>query len=267
MTREVRSAKLVWVRSQHPLVQLLSQGYQSEIYYYLNDHLGPPQELLNGKGQIAWSAAYRAYGNLAVAFVESVPQPLRFQGQYFDAESGLHYNRYRYYSPETARFITPDPIGLAGGLNQTQYVPNPTGWVDPLGLANALGDCPPSIKFINPKTIQYSQDSINPHFSDGNKINDLIFRLKNDPSYINQVEPIRRVRMVDLPVEVQEKLLSQGAHKHSVFSLDNRRLYAAKEAGISQIPTRWATPDDLKGINLVDRFSTKTGGKNIRVRN
>ncbi|WP_337049669.1 RHS repeat-associated core domain-containing protein [Serratia fonticola] len=63
-------------------------------------------------------------------------QPLRFQGQYFDAESGLHYNRYRYYSPETARFITPDPIGLAGGLNQTQYGPNPTGWVDLLGLAS-----------------------------------------------------------------------------------------------------------------------------------
>ncbi|MBE0147995.1 hypothetical protein FOT80_01115 [Serratia fonticola] len=106
------------------------------MYYHLNDHQGTPQEQVNGKGQIVWSAAYRAYGNLAVAFVESVPQALRFQGQYFDAESGLHYNRYRYYSPETARFITPDPIGLAGGLNQTQYVPNPTGWVDPLGLAS-----------------------------------------------------------------------------------------------------------------------------------
>ncbi|MFV8983331.1 RHS repeat domain-containing protein, partial [Serratia fonticola] len=89
-----------------PLAQLLGKGRKSEIYYYLTDHLGTPQELVNGKGQIAWSAAYRAYGNLAVAFVESVPQPLRFQGQYFDAESGLHYNRYRYYSPETARFIT-----------------------------------------------------------------------------------------------------------------------------------------------------------------
>ncbi len=99
-----------------------------------------PLAQLLGKGQIAWSVAYRAYGNLAVAFVESVPQPLRFQGQYFDAESGLHYNRYRYYSPETARFITPDPIGLAGGLNQTQYVPNPTGWVDPLGLAGVPCD-------------------------------------------------------------------------------------------------------------------------------
>ncbi|WP_312847557.1 RHS repeat-associated core domain-containing protein [Serratia fonticola] len=49
-----------------------------------------------------------------------------------------------YYSPETARFITPDPIGRTGGLNQTQYVPNPTGWVDPLGLASVPGNCPPA---------------------------------------------------------------------------------------------------------------------------
>lgn len=128
-----------------PLAQLLGKGRKAEIYYYLNDHLGTPQELVNGKGQVAWSVAYRAYGNLAVAFVETVGQPLRFQGQYYDSESGLHYNRHRYYSPETARFITPDPIGLAGGLNQTQYVPNPTGWVDPLGLASAQGDCPPRV--------------------------------------------------------------------------------------------------------------------------
>uniref|UniRef100_UPI0018E3B3A3 RHS repeat domain-containing protein n=1 Tax=unclassified Serratia (in: enterobacteria) TaxID=2647522 RepID=UPI0018E3B3A3 len=126
-----------------PLAQLLGKGRKSEIYYYLTDHLGTPQELVNCKGQVAWSAAYRVYGNLAVAFVGAVAQPLRFQGQYFDAESGLHYNRYRYYSPDTARFITPDPIGLAGGLNQTQYVPNPTGWVDPLGLASVKGGCPP----------------------------------------------------------------------------------------------------------------------------
>ncbi|MGL5386823.1 MAG: RHS repeat-associated core domain-containing protein [Serratia sp. (in: enterobacteria)] len=112
------------------LAQLLGKGRKSEIYYYLTDHLSTPQELVNG--------------NLAVAFVNSVPQPLRFQGQYHDVESGLHYNRYRYYSPETARFITPDPIGLAGGLNQTQYVPNPTGWVDPLGLASVPGGCPPN---------------------------------------------------------------------------------------------------------------------------
>jgi len=68
---------------------------------------------------------------------------LRFQGQYFDAESGLHYNRHRYYDPEIGRYLTPDPIKLAGGLNQYQYTPNPTGWVDPLGLS---GNCPPPNK-------------------------------------------------------------------------------------------------------------------------
>ncbi|WP_285380126.1 RHS repeat-associated core domain-containing protein, partial [Pseudomonas sp. efr-133-R2A-59] len=74
---------------------------------------------------------------------EQLEQPLRFQGQYFDAESGLHYNRHRYYNPDIGRYLTPDPIKLAGGLNGYQYTPNPTGWIDPLGLN---GNCPPPNK-------------------------------------------------------------------------------------------------------------------------
>jgi len=72
--------------------------------------------------------------------VAEIDNPLRFQGQYYDAETGLHYNRHRYYNPNTGHFLTPDPIKLAGGLNHYQYVPNPTGWVDPLGLSSI--DCP-----------------------------------------------------------------------------------------------------------------------------
>jgi RHS repeat-associated protein len=89
-----------------------------------------------------WSAKYRAYGNLAALDVSEIDNPLRFQGQYFDAETGLHYNRHRYYNPGTGRFLTPDPIKLAGGLNSYQYVPNPTGWVDPLGLSSGPTNCP-----------------------------------------------------------------------------------------------------------------------------
>ncbi|MGY3898685.1 MULTISPECIES: RHS repeat domain-containing protein [Aeromonas] len=63
---------------------------------------------------------------------------VQLEGEGQDAETGLHYNRHRYYQP----FITPDPIGLAGGLNNYQYAPNPTGWVDPLGLTNIPGQCP-----------------------------------------------------------------------------------------------------------------------------
>jgi RHS repeat-associated protein len=66
-------------------------------------------------------------------------QPLRFQGQYYDTETGLHYNRFRYYDPDVGRFTTQDPIGLLGGVNNYQYAPNPMVWVDPLGLAKMSG--------------------------------------------------------------------------------------------------------------------------------
>ena len=72
--------------------------------------------------------------HIATRTGEPVYQPLRYQGQYFDAGTGLHYNRFRYYDPDAVRFISQDPIGLAGGINLYQYAPNPLVWVDPLGL-------------------------------------------------------------------------------------------------------------------------------------
>ena len=62
-------------------------------------------------------------------------------GQYFDKESGLHYNRHRYYDPESSQYLSSDPIGLAGGLTPQSYVHNPNGWVDPLGLAKSGALC------------------------------------------------------------------------------------------------------------------------------
>ncbi len=84
---------------------------------------------------------YYAYSRLYLKHKEDIHNPLRFQGQYFDAESGLHCNRHRYYNPNNGRFITADPIGLAGGLNNYQYVKNPTGYIDPLGLADVPMAC------------------------------------------------------------------------------------------------------------------------------
>ncbi|WP_252413553.1 RHS repeat domain-containing protein, partial [Aeromonas veronii] len=125
-----------------PLVQLEGEGQDAEVFHYQLDHLGTPLALTRDNGATAWQVRYRAYGNVWREDIAEVATPLRFQGQYFDAESGLHYNRHRYYQPETGRFITPDPIGLAGGLNNYQYAPNPIGWVDPLGLSNVPGQCP-----------------------------------------------------------------------------------------------------------------------------
>ena len=115
-------------------------------YHYQLDHLGTPQELTSADGEIVWSAHYRAYGEIARLDVGIIDNPLRFQGQYFDAEIGLHYNRHRYYNPDIGRYLTPDPVKLAGGINGYRYVPNPTGWVDPLGLSKCPGGdgCKPS---------------------------------------------------------------------------------------------------------------------------
>ncbi len=77
---------------------------------------------------------YKTYGNLALKDVEDVENNLRFQGQYFDQETGLHYNRHRYYNPNTGQFTQQDPIGLLGGLNNYQYANNPIQWIDPFGL-------------------------------------------------------------------------------------------------------------------------------------
>ena len=64
---------------------------------------------------------------------------LRFPGQYFDPETGLHYNQQRYYDPVTGSYLTPDPFGLAPAPNPHAYVPNPLQQIDPLGLT----PCPP----------------------------------------------------------------------------------------------------------------------------
>ncbi|MFI8224357.1 RHS repeat-associated core domain-containing protein [Pseudomonas sp. NPDC085632] len=147
-----------------PLALLDGKGPKKACpFYYQLDHLGTPQELTDYSGDIVWSAQYDAYGKVAaltLAGEDYLNQPLRFQGQYFDAESGLHYNRHRYYDPRLGRYLTPDPIKLAGGLNQYQYVPNPTGWVDPLGLSS---NCPPkgrkSINCSKPDDVELPQVS------------------------------------------------------------------------------------------------------------
>jgi len=106
----------------------------NDIYYYHLDHLGTPKEMTNKLGDVVWKVGYKAFGNVAYKEVEEIENNLRFQGQYFDEETGLHYNRHRYYNPNSGQFISQDPIGLSGGINNYQYVPNPVVWIDPFGL-------------------------------------------------------------------------------------------------------------------------------------
>ena len=95
-----------------------------------------PEELTDEAGEIVWECSYQLWGKPVqeIAHTE-IQQNLRYQGQYLDRETGLHYNIFRYYDPDTGRFIQPDPIGLAGGFNLYQYAPNPITWIDPWSWA------------------------------------------------------------------------------------------------------------------------------------
>ncbi|WFE71025.1 RHS repeat-associated core domain-containing protein [Halomonas sp. M1] len=112
---------------------------------YITDALGSPMQLVTPSGQPRWLAEpddWAAVKNQRA--VRNVTQPIRFQGQWHDEESGLYYNRHRYYDPQQGRYISQDPIGLNGGTNLYGYVTNPTGMVDPLGLSGLAGSRPDS---------------------------------------------------------------------------------------------------------------------------
>ncbi|WP_122690151.1 RHS repeat-associated core domain-containing protein [Pseudomonas viridiflava] len=119
-----------------PLARVDGNGALQKIRYYHNDLNGLPEQLTETDGHTVWQARYRVWGNTVEEIRESYyleEQNLRFQGQYLDRETGLHYNTFRFYDPDIGRFTTPDPIGLDGGLNTYTYGPNPIGWVDPWG--------------------------------------------------------------------------------------------------------------------------------------
>ena len=126
--------------SYEPLARIDRNGNQEQhIYYFHTDLNGMPEELTDEAGEIVWECSYQLWGKpiQEIAHTE-IQQNLRYQGQYLDRETGLHYNTFRYYDPDTGRFTQPDPIGLLGGYNLYQYAPNGFTWIDPLGLKCGL---------------------------------------------------------------------------------------------------------------------------------
>ena len=145
-----------------------------KIYHYHCNHLGTPQELSDDKGDIIWLSYDRAWGgsfdtlykqqfvdNWAVS--ENELQPFKFQGQSLDTETGLHYNRFRYYDSDVGMFVSRDPIELLGGSNNFQYTTNPINWTDPWGLRQIGYACADSaakaaLNSANPKSIRLNKE-------------------------------------------------------------------------------------------------------------
>ena len=205
-----------------------NRGGQSVVFHYHLDHLGTPQEMSDARGEVVWAADLKAWGQVRIKFVEKIQNPLRFQGQYCDEETGLHYNRFRYYSPGEGRFINQDPIGLNGGFNSYQYARNPIAWIDPFGLIgcdSSEGD------------IRWSQSQKSWVDSEGNAV-------EHPTSLIG-------------PQETQHILYgdSRGGGHMSGADITN-----PAAAGKSQFPASWSEADVAHGVSDVatDPASTVT---------
>ncbi|HAK2952878.1 TPA: type IV secretion protein Rhs [Salmonella enterica] len=122
------------------MAQVLGRGEKTRVRWFRNGLNGSPEALTDSDGVVKWRQQWpaRLWGrerHEVLKDAHGVMQNLRFQGQYLDRETGLHYNLFRYYDPDCGRFTQPDPIGLMGGINLYAYAPNPLSWIDPLGLA------------------------------------------------------------------------------------------------------------------------------------
>ena len=121
-------AEYIWLDGS-PLAFVQS----GQTYHVHVDHLGTPKALTDASGQVVWKASYSPFGKASIT-TQGPTFNLRFPGQYYDAETGLHYNWRRYYDPNTGRYISSDPIGLAGGINTYAYaLSNPYSYMDPTG--------------------------------------------------------------------------------------------------------------------------------------
>jgi RHS repeat-associated protein len=134
-------------RGLHPVAQTeritAADAPQEEIdsrfFSIVTDLIGTPTELVDEHGDLAWRTRSTLWGTTSWSANSTTYTPLRFPGQYYDPETGLHYNYFRHYDPESARYLTPDPLGLVPAPNPTTYVRNPHGQSDSLGLAP---ECP-----------------------------------------------------------------------------------------------------------------------------
>jgi RHS repeat-associated protein len=120
--------------------QRLAKVISGNIFHYHNNQMGTPELMTAQNNTVVWEASYDPFGRAYVNEAATRSNPFRFPGQQYDSETGLHYNYFRYYNPKLGRYLTPDPIGLAGGINPYVYVLNdPINAVDPWGLQQRRG--------------------------------------------------------------------------------------------------------------------------------
>ncbi|MFE3017103.1 DUF6531 domain-containing protein [Streptomyces sp. NPDC059256] len=214
--------------SIHGFADTTSQSeFDARFLAIVTDLVGTPVELVTSDGTLAWQSRTTLWGTPLPAIGGGVGCPLRFPGQYADEETGLHYNYFRHYDPETARYTTPDPLGLVPAPNAVAYVRNPHSWADHLGLAGEP-------EWANPDELNFSQRTVSP--------NDYVEKMRSGEWDWRRPGTALKVMEVD----------------GQLVSYDNRRLDAAREVGrpviIERVDPNAVHPDSTTGRTWAEQF-------------
>ncbi|MGK9176085.1 hypothetical protein KXR87_23255, partial [Yokenella regensburgei] len=203
----------------------LARYEKGQLLYAITDTVGRIQELLTEDGTLVWRGKQQLWGREEGRQKDGAPTcRLRFPGQYDDDESGLFYNRFRYYDCDTGQYLSADPVGLLGGVNPYGYVTNPLRWIDPLGL------CKGDVQQLDPNDILFSQSSVN-------GTADLVNNMKANGWKGDSIDVIR---------------MPNG----KLITIDNTRVLAASRAGV-KVEARVHDASEALPTEYIERFRTR----------
>lgn len=256
--RHAQCSLYLYLEGDHePLARVDGSAAQQQVRYYHNDLNGLPEQLTEANGDVLWQARYQVWGNSVqevreAHFIEE--QNLRFQGQYLDRETGLHYNTFRFYDPDIGRFTQPDPIGLLGGVNLYQYAPNPITWIDPHGL---------DWNYI--LTDKTGKAYYHGRASDKQSLDDVIRRHQKtkgkDGARFGDTDRINQVTPHKTPKDVARGIENAGIRENPLLGRKAPNVRGNKIHGISDIKALKA--EGKKRIKAAARFLSKQGVKKV----
>jgi RHS repeat-associated protein len=187
----------------------LARIHNGEAESILCDHLGTPVAMVDARGERTWSAAISAYGDLHNLVGDRYRCPFRWPGQYEDAETGLYYNRFRYYDPASGQYASQDPIGLLGGAALYGFVHDPVLWIDPWGLSETCGPRP--TKHIHNRHIARAKYSDKSKYRKPSQLDKLIARTLNAPDGVIEQSDgrIRYIKIFDRKIGTRGETINR----------------------------------------------------------